>query len=136
MNKTLAKGPLEDNVDGFLESFFKREMPAPWPDARVPRPTHALANRRFLFRSHSRLAMAAAVALILFGYLSLAALFPVEPEPGLKIDRFQTIGSKPGVKQRVVTPRGGEALLWEETIPGVRPTFIINVQEIKRPQKR
>ena len=32
--------------------------------------------------------------------------------------------------------RGGEALLWEETIPGDRPTIIINVQEIKGPQNR
>ena len=63
-------------------------------------------------------------------------MFRVDPERGLNLDRSRTIGSKPVIKQRVLTPAGREAFLWEETIPGDRPTIIINVQEIKSPPKR
>ena len=81
-------------------------------------------------------ALAASVALLLISYLTLAGMFPPSSSSGLDLNRNQMIGSKPGVKQLVPTPRGGEALLWEETIPGERPTIIFHLQQIKGPQKR
>jgi hypothetical protein len=134
MNKTLWNGLSQDYVDRLLKSFFRREMPDPWPEARLLVPAGGAPWKGSWLRSY-RLALVASVALFLVSYLALAARFPVEPEPGLRLNRSQTIG----LKQRVPTPRGGEALLWEETIPAVpgeRPTIIINVQEIKGPQKR
>ena len=98
-------------------------------------PASGNSRKTSWLRPYSRLALVASVALFLFSYLTLAGKFPIDPEPGLTLDRNQTIG----LKLRVPTPRGGEAFLWEETIPtppGQRPTIIINVQEIKGPQKR
>ena len=109
-------------------------MPDPWPEAPLPVSAGNAARKGSWLGSY-RLALVASVALFLVSYLALAARFPVEHEPGVRLNRSQTIG----LKQRVSTPRGGEALLWEETIPaipGERPTIIINVQEIKGPQKR
>jgi hypothetical protein len=110
MNKILQSGLAEDKVDGLLVSFFKREMPAPWPEAKVPAVSGAIAYPRFWLRSYSRLVLVASVALILFGYLLVAAMFPVESEPGLNINRHQTIGNKPGLPvptpgQRPISPR-------------------------------
>jgi hypothetical protein len=134
MNSTYSNSPSQCNVDGLMQSFFKKEIPDPWPEARVPALTPA-ATRKPWLGSHGRLALVASVAIFLFSYLTLAARFPAEPEAGLILNRNQTIG----FKQRVPTPRGGEALLWEELIPAVPgkpPTIIINVQELSGPQKR
>jgi hypothetical protein len=134
MNNLLSNGPSQDNVDGLLQSFFKRELPDPWPSASGLFPASGATRHGSWLGWYSRVGLVASVALFLLSYLTLAARFPVEPEPGLALDRNQTIG----LKLRVPTPRGGEALLWEETIPvpGQRPTIIISVQEIKSPQKR
>jgi hypothetical protein len=137
MNKTLSNGLHHDHVDGVLKSFFRGEMPAPWPEAKVPPPARPLPRQRTWMQSYGRLALVASVTLILLSYLTLAAMFPAESGSGLPVDRHETIASKPGIlKHRVPTPRGGEALLWEETIPGDRPTIIITVEQIKGPQKR
>lgn len=135
MKKSLVNG-LQDNVDGALRSYFVKEMPDPWPDSQVPVSARSAVPRNSWFQHHARLVVAASVAVILVSYLALASMFPAETGPGLTLDRNQTIGNRPGLKHRVPTPRGGEALLWEETIPGERPTIIINVQEIKGPQQR
>jgi hypothetical protein len=138
MNKTLSDGVRQSHVDGLLQSFFHSEVPDAWPEANVPLPAHAV--RRSWFRSYGRAVLAASVGLILLGYLTLAASFPKEAAPGPHMDRGRTIGSNFGIsKQRVPTPHGGEAFLWEETIPGEkpeRPTIIIKVQEITSPKKR
>jgi hypothetical protein len=134
MNNMFSNGLSQDYVDRVLQSFFKKEMPDPWPQVSVP--GRNPAGRRSWFQTYGRLALVACVALILISYLSLAAMFPAEPVPGLALDRYRTIGSKLGPKQRVLTPRGAEALVWDETIPGERPTIIIHALEIKGPQKR
>ena len=141
MNNTFSNGLSQDYVDRVLQSFFKKEMPDPWPPVSVP--VRKPAGRRSWFQSYGRLALVASMAFILVSYLYLAAMFPAAPEtwpePGLTLNRNHSIGSKVGPKQRVLTPRGAEALLWEETIPpvaGEQPTIIINVLEIKGPQKR
>jgi hypothetical protein len=124
----------QDDVDSLLQSFFKKQMPDPWPDARATAPGASVPGS--WVHTYGRLGLVASVALFLFSYIALAARFPAQPDdPGLSLNRNQTIG----LKQRVPTPRGGEAFLWEETIPATRgkpPTIIINVQEIKGPEKR
>jgi hypothetical protein len=120
-------GLSQNNVDGLLESFFKSELPEPWP---APAVVPLSAHRTFWFRSY-RLGLVASLALFLLSYVVLAARFPAQSEPGLGLDRSHTIG----FKQRVPTPRGGEALLWEQRVPSTtgQPTIIIQVQEIKGP---
>jgi hypothetical protein len=73
-------GPVRrpDDFDELLTRFFRAEMPDPWPAApRVPpAQSRRQAPARPWFRHSSRLALAAAVALFLIGYLTLAAKFP------------------------------------------------------------
>jgi len=119
----------QDDVDGLLQSFFKSELPEPWPALGVG----PSGGRRVSWHQpYRRLALVASLAFFLLSYVALAARFPAQHEPGLGLDRSHTIG----FKQRVPTPRGGEALLWEERVPsatGQQPTIIIQVQEIKGP---
>lgn len=119
----------QDRVDGLLHSFFKSELPEPWPVLGIA----TVSDRRaFWLRPYRHLALVASLALFLLSYVVLAARFPVQPEPGVGLDRNHTIG----FKQRVPTRRGGEALILEQRIPsaaGQQPTIIINVQEIKGP---
>jgi len=95
--------PSTDEVDELLRRFFRAEMPGEWPAAPVvevaPRP-RVLPRRTVVrfFRAPARLAVAAAVALLVIGYLSLQAWFP-EPQPPsgeVTKDPFATQGN--GVK--------------------------------------
>src|SRR5262245_26600066 len=69
-----------ENLDSLLRRFFRYEMPRPWPVApKVQAPTaRKLQPSRPWFRHSSRLALAAAVALFLIGYLLLARKFPAD----------------------------------------------------------
>jgi len=137
MNTITTQNRPQGNVDDLLKSFFKKEMPDPWPEFFAPTPKQSASSKRSWFLFHGRLALVASVALIFFGYHSVAPLFQTEQEDSLPLEQKLMIGSKIGVKKnRELTPRGAEALLWEETIPGARPTHIISVQEIKGPPKR
>ena len=88
-DKTTEK-PSSANFDQFLRAFFRKEMPNPWPAAKIPAPGHGLAW-------YLRAVIAACFALALIGYLVLAAMFPTEREPGLNLDRSHTIGMKPHI---------------------------------------
>jgi hypothetical protein len=69
-----------ENLDGLLRRFFRSEMPRSWPAApKVETPAaRKLRPSRPWFRPSSRLALAAAVALLLIGYLALAGKFPTD----------------------------------------------------------
>jgi hypothetical protein len=97
MNQNLTDGLPQEHVDDLLKCFFKKEFPDPWPEAQLSHPGRVSAG--LWFGSHRRLALVASVALLLFGYLALAAKFPSAQEPGLDVNRNQTIGSKLEVKQ-------------------------------------
>jgi hypothetical protein len=137
MKTHLSNGVQERDVDQLLSDFFRRELPNPWPEAKFPEPSIAAPRRRGL-RRFPRLALAASIAFLVAGYLLLAGLFPPDRGARLIQDPSGTIGKglRPVQPQRVPTPRGGEALLWEETIPGDRPTIIINVQELPKANQR
>jgi hypothetical protein len=69
-----------ENLDSLLRRFFRSEMPKPWPVApkvQAPAARKLQPSRRW-FRHSSRLALAAAVALFLIGYLVLARKFPAD----------------------------------------------------------
>src|SRR5262245_38770023 len=63
------------NLDDVLRDFYRSEMPAPWPalEAPAPAPTPVKKPQRVRFRAISRLALAAAVAFLLIGYLAFAS---------------------------------------------------------------
>ena len=96
MNENVTTAASQEYVDGLLSSFFKKEVPHPWPAAQLP--AEGRVSARFWFGSTRRLALVASVALLLLGYLALATKFPTSSEPGVSVDHHQTIGSKPQVK--------------------------------------
>jgi hypothetical protein len=96
MNENVTAAASQEYVDGLLNSFFKKEIPHPWPAAKLPSVERVSAH--FWFGSTRRLALVASVALLLLGYLALATKFPTSSESGVGVDRHQTIGSNPQVK--------------------------------------
>src|SRR5262249_38341060 len=126
------------NLDDVLRDFYRSEMPEPWPALNAPaRPEPMKRPQRLRFRALSRLALAAAVAFLLIGYLALASLFPTQqPRPGLQggpPTAYDGIGpdSRPRKKaelrvvpEEVRTPGGREAKMLVEPING---GFIINL---------
>jgi hypothetical protein len=88
-------------IEELLRRFYRAEVPQPWPvppavpplfrEAKQPR---RLAISRF-FRVPTRLAIAAAVALLVIGYMTLQTWFP-EPRTASGGDEKETIGQKIG----------------------------------------
>ena len=143
-----------DDLDGLLRTFFRSEMPDPWPAApRVRpalRPEARPAPRRPWFRQPGRLALAAAVSCFLIGYLALSSAFPssgpgavvapggrpfaidkVKPRPPApagvqKGDAFRPIL----IPREVVPVRGGKAQISGHQTNGPRPTTLIHVERL------
>jgi hypothetical protein len=66
----------DDRLDGMLRAFFRAEMPYPWPELKAPElPPQAVVVRPWWKRT-GRFALAAAVVLLMIGYLALANNFP------------------------------------------------------------
>ena len=122
------------NLDDVLRDFYRSEMPAPWPALAAPaRPEPMKRPQRLRFRAVSRLALAAAVAFLLIGYLALASLFPTQQPRGLTGER--PFGSNPGLKktglsrENVRTPGGREV---EMLVEPVNKGFNIYLREDRR----
>ncbi len=98
MNEFLSPEPPQGPIDGLLRAFFHKEIPNPWPQAKVLPSGCALPASPSWTHGYSRAILVAAVALLLFGYLTVAGKFPVSSNDGLKLDRERTIGSKPRVE--------------------------------------
>jgi hypothetical protein len=127
------------NLDEMLRDFYRSEMPAPWPVLEAPAPAMIPAKKppRVRFRALSRLALAAAVAFLLIGYLAFASLVPTEqPRRSFRGDT-DPFGEKAGprpkkkaelrvVPEDVRTPAGREAKMLMEPING---GFIINLRD-------
>ena len=127
------------HVDDVLRDFYQSELPSPWPALKVPPATLPLRKpQQRRFRGVSRMALAAAVAFLLIGYLALASLFPTEqprsPLPGHNT-AHDGIGPDMRVKKKaevrvvpedVRTPAGREAKMLMEPINN---GFIINMRD-------
>jgi hypothetical protein len=135
--------PRGEEVDGLLTRFFRSEMPEPWPAcprvASESKPPPTVTWRRF-FRVPGRLALAAAVAGLVIGYLALASWFPepqrAVPSGSSPVDHQNQIGFNvtPGTfKDR--TPSGqrvrGEVRKTEDP-----NTFLMQVEQAPAPPKR
>jgi len=66
-------------VDELLREFFQAQMPQPWPALRLPNVPQARRVGSFWSRYAGRVALAACVALMVTGYLTLAGSFPEAP---------------------------------------------------------
>lgn len=84
-------GHTPDDLDGLLRSFFRSEMPDPWPTMTAP----AIENPTptWWSRSRSRLALAASVALLLVGSWFLSASAPEYTAPVVSGPRDTSSGN-------------------------------------------
>ena len=153
----IAGRPPED-VDELLRTFFRSEVPRSWPTLALParddRGNSPPVSRPRL-RLHRRFGVAAAVGLLVVGYLSLAGRFPVETnDPGATVNPARTLAAKeldrlrkrttqggalrshqvPVRSGEAVEPtrNGGEALLQWEQLPG---GLFMRIDEKRPPQR-
>jgi hypothetical protein len=152
LRKPLNRGgldrPLED-LDATLRRFFRSEMPEPWPAVpAVPASAPRKPQPRRGFRFFNRFALAAAVALFLIGYLTLASRFPTSGDPAsdpLKPVVGQKNGVRHGLPPRMpgagkvemlrpeIVPLrgGGEAQIRGVREQGPRRTIHLHVERIR-----
>jgi hypothetical protein len=72
-------------MDELLHDYFQGEMPRPWPTFKAPKPRRMKVPASFWAQSSGRLALAACVALLVGGYLTLGGFFPrSQPSSGLR----------------------------------------------------
>jgi len=116
------------DVDGVLRRFFRSEMPDPWPEVQVPASAPVVRRRFNWMHAGSRLALAASILLMVFGYVALAGKFPTEATPSNDISPVAPeIGDNP--LKRVRTPRGRDATMLERQLPG--KLIIIDMQQVE-----
>ena len=80
-NLTIKNDDARPDMDALLGDFFQNEVPKPWPAFQPPMPVRATHSVSFWTRSAGRLALAACVALLVGGYLSLGGFFPRSQTP-------------------------------------------------------
>lgn len=81
------------DVDELLREYFQTQMPKPWPALRVSPSVKARRVGSFWSGSPGRLALAASIALLVAGYLTLAGYFPQRPADS-GVQPLQNIGMK------------------------------------------
>ena len=98
INDDQAKSQSRDassQLDDLLKSFFRSEMPQPWPSFVEPALGSLVVHSRSRSLFRSRLALAASVALLLIGSWWLSQRFSA-PEPGMAPSQAgKVIGAKP-----------------------------------------
>ena len=63
-------------MDDLLHDYFQSEMPKPWPAFKAPKGMRTKPPVSFWSRYSGRLAIAACIAALVAGYLTLGAFFP------------------------------------------------------------
>jgi hypothetical protein len=74
-------GEARSGVDVLLRDYFQAELPHPWPTFQAPGPMRASRPETTWSRNSTRLALAASVALLVAGYLTLSGFFPRQTAP-------------------------------------------------------
>ena len=97
-----SAGQPPEEVDRLLSAYFRKEMPQPWPELKLPAdsfpPTlEPAAARRPLIRS--RWALAASIALLLLGHWLLAGKSwtgsTSKPSHGVNIGQREPLSTQP-----------------------------------------
>ena len=101
-------GPSGDELDGMLRSFFRAEVPDPWPTMKAPPAVVKFEKprRSTWLRIGPRLAIAASVGLLLVGYLALGSIFPKHQQDGMNMGERNIAKDNRPVRWRFRTPQG------------------------------
>ena len=109
-------GPSGDELEGMLRSFFRAEVPDPWPMMKAPAEPVVVKlpkpRRSTWLRIGPRLAIAASVAFLLLGYLALGSIFPKHQQEVI-IRGERNIANRPVLRQ-IITPKGFPNIMEEK----------------------
>ncbi len=117
----LVLPPRQPDLDGLLRTFFRKEMPDPWPKLDLPlgesRDLSTAVRRGWRFPA--RFALAAAVTLFLGSYFFLAGWFPTRNFSSSGPDSQLFIGQKPHLNHR---PEAGpvDGPIFVPQVPGLK----------------
>ncbi len=111
-DRTLSLDRSTGDIDVLLRDYFRSEMPDPWPAAPVPRErgrrvVPLVRPARPWQRARRYMALAAALALFVLGYLGLARVFP-DSLPGLQLHGEQMGQTVPTPDFRDDVPPAGQ----------------------------
>lgn len=99
---SLPNDEARPETDVLLHDYFKAELPHAWPTFKTPRPARIKQPASFWSRYSGRLALAACVALLVAGYLTLGGFFPHSQTP-TDVRQMEHIGLRDGPRT-VITP--------------------------------
>jgi hypothetical protein len=97
MTEMLQNEGARPDVDNLLHDYFQSELPRPWPAFQMPRSARTKRQVSFWSRYSGRIALAACIALLAAGYLTLAGYFPRMQTP-TGVHEVQDIGQMPNGK--------------------------------------
>lgn len=82
MNPMMQKNDeARPELDGLLHDYFQAQLPQPWPTFKAPMALRQKRTASFWSRSAGRIALAACIALMVAGYLTLGGFFPRSQAP-------------------------------------------------------
>src|SRR5262245_35390705 len=85
LNQPSHPGPADhrpDDLDGLLRTFFRAEMPHPWPQMKPPAEQAPRVKPARRSPRYARWALAASVGLLLVGQVFLSGMFGESFTPG------------------------------------------------------
>jgi hypothetical protein len=94
MTEVFKNEEARPDVDNLLHDYFRSELPRPWPAFQMPRSVRTKRPASFWSRYSGRIALAACIALLAAGYLTLAGYFPRVQTPN-GVHEVQNIGQVP-----------------------------------------
>src|SRR5471032_260860 len=104
MNNMMQKNDeTRPELDELLHEYFQAQLPQPWPTFKAPVTLRQKRTASFWSRSAGRIALAACIALMVAGYLTLGGFFLATQGPS-------------------VTTKGAEDMSFREKSKSVTPT--------------
>jgi hypothetical protein len=95
MNPTMQKNDeARPELDELLHDYFQAQIPQPWPTFKAPLSLRQNRTASFWSRSAGRMALAACIALMVAGYLTLGGFFPTMQAPPGATKEANDIGMK------------------------------------------
>ncbi|MBM3993640.1 MAG: hypothetical protein FJ303_05745 [Planctomycetes bacterium] len=95
MNNTSNLDEARPEMDDLLNDYFKNQMPKPWPAFKEPATTtQPKAETGAWSNVSARVVLAACVAALIFGYLTLGTFFPTTQAPSGVHDMQREIGHR------------------------------------------
>src|ERR1700687_6229364 len=102
---TLKNDEARPEMDDLLHDYFQTEMPHPWPTFKTPKAMRTKKTASFWSRYCGRLALAACVALLVAGYLTLGGFFARTQTSTGVTNQTEEIGQK---EPKRVPPKAAE----------------------------